>query len=97
MLREDELEKKGMGWAKPYLDVFHKLVKETSFSPLELSFRILSNISENNVIILGVETIEQLKKNVEIINNLNDYKFSTKSWWEQIPYIPRELLNPSLW
>ena len=96
-LNDGDLKKRGMYWAKPYLDQFHKLVSETSFSALELSLGILSNISEKNVIIIGVDSFHQLKTNVKMIDNLPDFKIVTKNWWEKIPYMPERLLNPSLW
>lgn len=96
-LSDDQLEKKGMDWAKPYLNQFHKLVSETSLSVLELSFGILSSLAENSVIIMGIDSFDQLEENVKMIDVIPNCRGITAEWWKNIPAFPERLLNPALW
>jgi len=96
-LNDGELKNRGMYWAKPYLDDFYNMVKETSFSVLELSLGIINKISKDNVIIMGVDNPIQFRENLTIIkknviqNNIID------DWWKKLPLFPEKFLNPALW
>jgi len=73
------------------------MVKETSFSVLELSLGIINKISKDNVIIMGVDNPIQFRENLTIIkknviqNNIID------DWWKKLPLFPEKFLNPALW
>jgi len=97
-LNEEELVQKSMSWAKPHLHKFNKLVNETNYTKLELTLGILSEMSKENVIIMGFDTLEQFKENWNIINSssLIDNK-TVRDWWEKLPFFPNRLLNPSKW
>ena len=56
-----------MDWAKTYLKEFNNIVNETPYSPLELAFGILTNIPGNNVIIMGLDSSNQLCENLKIL------------------------------
>lgn len=91
------LEKRNMAWAKQYIEKFHKLVSKTKLSIAELSICSLSNIQGNNVIILGVDNINQLKNNINVINSFDQNNFIADKWWDNLPKFPERLLNPMLW
>jgi len=96
-LNENELMSRKMDWAKTYLKEFNDLVKETPFSPLELAFGILTNVPGNNVIIMGLDSSNQLWENLKILEKINiDNKISDE-WWLNLPVFPEKFLNPSLW
>ena len=96
-LNKNELMSRKMNWAKTYLKEFNDLVKETPFSPLELAFGILTNVPGNNVIIMGLDSSNQLWENLKILEKINiDNKISDE-WWLNLPVFPEKFLNPSLW
>ena len=96
-LNAHDLKKVQMEWAHPYLDQFKTLVSETSLSLVELSINVLSNLSGDNIIIIGVDNYQQLQENINIISNLEPDKTFIQNWWSSIPAFPEKLLNPSLW
>lgn len=96
-LNKNELMSRKMNWAKTYLKEFNDLVQETPFSPLELAFGILTNVPGNNVIIMGLDSSNQLWENLKILEKINiDNKISDE-WWLNLPVFPEKFLNPSLW
>ena len=96
-LNENELMSRKMDWAKTYLKEFNDLVQETPFSPLELAFGILTNVPGNNVIMMGIDSSNQLWENLRILEKIKiDNKISDE-WWSNLPVFPEKFLNPSLW
>jgi len=96
-LENDDLKKTNMIWARPFLKEFRKIVDEISITPIELTFRILSSISGKNVIIMGIDGLEQLQSNIKLINSDDIDLDVIDTWWEKIPEFPDKLLNPTLW
>ena len=96
-LNNGELKKRKMNWAIPYLEQFNKLVSTTCLTARELSFNILSNIPGDNIIIIGVDNLAQLQKNIMHIEEVKQDKTFPKKWWSSIPVFPEKLLNPTLW
>ena len=96
-LNKNELMSRKMNWAKTYLKEFNDLVQETPFSPLELAFGILTNVPGNNVIMMGIDSSNQLWENLRILEKIKiDNKISDE-WWSNLPVFPEKFLNPSLW
>ena len=91
------LKKRNMIWSKQYLEKFYKLASKTNLSIIELTFSILSHIKGKNIIILGVDSLNQLKDNINFIRNLNPNNVIVKKWWFDLPEFPERLLNPKLW
>jgi len=96
-LSNGDLERQKMDWAKPYMNQFHKLVSETTLTPIELSFEILSNIPGDNVIIMGIDSFEQLQENMKLIDKIRADKKFDINWWSNLPTFPEKLLNPTSW
>jgi aryl-alcohol dehydrogenase-like predicted oxidoreductase len=96
-LNNNELNKLQMGWAIPYLNQFNQLVSETSLTPMELSFSLLCNIPGDNIIIMGVDNLGQLQKNIKIAKKVKQDEALSDKWWSSIPVFPEKLLNPTLW
>lgn len=96
-LNNSDLKKKKMVWTKPYLDMFHKLVSNTYLSPIDISINVLASMAGNNIIIMGVDSLLQLEKNVNKIKNVKIDKAFSENWWVAMPLFPEKLLNPALW
>jgi aryl-alcohol dehydrogenase-like predicted oxidoreductase len=96
-LNSNELIGRKMDWAKTYLKEFNDLVKETPFSPLELAFGILTNVPGNNVIIMGLDSSNQLWENLRILKKIKINNKISDEWWLNLPVFPEKFLNPSLW
>jgi len=96
-LNENEFINLEMEWAIPYFKQFKELVENSPFSPIELAFGILTNTPGNNVIIMGLDSSNQLQQNLSIIEKtVIDNKISDE-WWTNLPLFPEKFLNPSLW
>lgn len=96
-LNEKELINRNMSWAHPYLKKFNALVNDTPFSTVELAFGILKQVSGNNVIIMGLDNLNQLQQNLGIIEKSVINEKNSEEWWANLPAFPEKLLNPSLW
>ena len=96
-LNSNELIGRKMDWAKTYLKEFNDLVQETPFSPLELAFGILTNVPGNNVIIMGLDSSNQLWENLRILKKIKINNKISDEWWLNLPVFPEKFLNPSLW
>tara|TARA_B100000131_G_scaffold322785_1_gene378060 strand:+ start:1062 stop:1946 length:885 start_codon:yes stop_codon:yes gene_type:complete len=96
-LNDFDLNKKNMAWAIPYMSKFRILVQNTNLDIIQLSFKILSDAASENVIIFGVDNINQLISNIERLKLINEINLDFNSWWDNIPNFPEKLLNPSLW
>ena len=88
---------KKMSWAMPHMYKVRSLVKNTGLDIIQLSFKILSEISSENVIIFGVDNLDQLRINIEKLKHVNDINFDVDLWWRNVPSFPEKLLNPTLW
>ena len=96
-LNEKDLINRNMSWAYPYLKKFNALVNDTPFSTVELAFGILNQVSGNNVIIMGLDSLNQLQQNLSIIEKSVINEKVSDEWWANLPAFPEKLLNPSLW
>ena len=96
-LNEKELINRNMSWAHPYLKKFNALVNDTPFSTVDLAFGILKQVSGNNVIIMGLDNLNQLQQNLGIIEKSVINEKVSDEWWANLPAFPEKLLNPSLW
>jgi aryl-alcohol dehydrogenase-like predicted oxidoreductase len=98
-LNEDQLVVKNMSWAIPHHRQILKLIKSSGDTIQDTTFSVLSNVSKNANIIVGVDNIMHLRSNLSSFNkmkstNIDYYK---NAWWEQLPNFPERLLNPTLW
>ena len=98
-LTEKQLKKKNMNWALPYHRKLSMLIEKTGYSVQDITFTLLSNVSKNSNIIVGIDNLVHLKKNLLIFeknkNSLINLDFS--NWWKNLPNFPERLLNPTLW
>ena len=96
-LNPEELSALNMSWTNSYLEEFRNLVLDYPYTAKELSFGILSNLTKNNVLIIGIDNINQLQENISICKDVNFNDNFCKKWWNKLPDFPEKLLNPSLW
>ena len=96
-LRSEEISDLNMDWANSYLKEFRKLISNYSYSVKELSFGILNKLTKNNILIIGIDNINQLQENISICKNVNFSDSFCKKWWDELPSFPEKLLNPSFW
>lgn len=83
--------------AKHYLDSLHLLASRLDMSMDQLTLSYIRDIPEITSLIIGVDTVEQLVRNMEI---LNLPKLSNKTRQEissLFKEVPEEIINPSLW
>lgn len=80
---------------KDILKIITKISKISKYSLSELSFLWVNSIQEVDKIIIGIDNLEQLKKNYELLN----YKLSSNLFSEiiNINFNDNSVLNPSLW
>ena len=72
----------------PHMYKVRSLVKNTGLDIIQLSFKILSEISSENVIIFGVDNLDQLRINIEKLKHVNDINFDVDLWWRNVPSFP---------
>ena len=86
-----------MDWAVEYLRQFNYLVSRTPYSLKELTFHAIANLPNKVIAVIGLEKLEQLQQNLNIINNVKVNDNIIGLWWEDLPSFPERILNPSLW
>ncbi|MBT5404149.1 MAG: aldo/keto reductase [Crocinitomicaceae bacterium] len=96
-LNENELISRKMEWANTYINQLNEMVKKTSFSAMDLTFGLLTNMPGDNVIIMGMDNSNQLQENLRILEKNKIDKKISDDWWSSLPVFPEKLLNPSLW
>ncbi len=82
---------------KSKLEILHELSKEYGRSVEDIAFSFIRDMSEVDSMIIGVESLNQLKNNIKLLNSppLND-KLVNKIYRE-FNNISEEIVNPSLW
>jgi aryl-alcohol dehydrogenase-like predicted oxidoreductase len=96
-LKTDELWEKGMEWAKPQLEEFRMRFNALEVSIESFAIQAVSKTVPDGMIILGVEKVSQLEKNLRAFKSPVISKELIDDWWENLPAYPERLLNPSLW
>jgi len=83
--------------AKPYLQKFNKIIDDYGYSKNDAAF-LFSYCHEGiDRVVFGVETKEQLKKNIEIISNFGNFKTCYQKLHRRFVGIKEKIIVPSLW
>ena len=83
--------------AKPYLQKFNKIIDDYGYSKNDAAF-LFSYCHEGiDRVVFGVETKEQLKKNIEIISNFSNFKTCYQKLHRRFVGIKEKIIVPSLW
>jgi aryl-alcohol dehydrogenase-like predicted oxidoreductase len=82
---------------KSKLESLYQISKEYDRSIEDIAFSFIRDISEIDSMIIGVESLNQLKNNIKLLNSppLND-KLINKIYRE-FNNVSEEIVNPSLW
>jgi len=80
----------------PYQNAINKICADENMDAAELALRYVLGIEQVDSIAVGMETVDQLKRNIEIMKK---QKLSDKilSEIENIGSAPENIINPSLW
>lgn len=81
---------------KKNLSQINEIAQKNVLTVEELALGYALNLKHIDGVLIGVENLEQLKRNEEIIKNLK-YNFSLNNKIEEIVVEDRVLLNPSVW
>jgi aryl-alcohol dehydrogenase-like predicted oxidoreductase len=96
-LSSEELIQKNKSWMLPYLKSFHELLRQKHCSILELTLCSIAEYGGQVTIILGVETLDQIKENIMHVSNSISSANYCQDWWDNLPTFPERFLNPSKW
>jgi len=96
-LKGPDLAEKGMSWAAPYLEGFWSFIHEENIPAAKFAWKLISQTVPDAWLVFGVETLEQLKRNIDhhSAEDLDDEII--QRWWSKLGEIPMRLVNPSLW
>lgn len=83
--------------AKSKLSYLHKLSKEYSRNIEEIAFTFVRDISEIDSMIIGVESINQLRSNVKLMDSSPLSEEMRNKIYREFNNISEEIVNPSLW
>lgn len=81
---------------KPYLEILNEIIKEAGNTIQEVCLAYALAQPEINKVLIGVETPEQLKQNIEILNNIK-VESALFQQINRIDVAPFELLSPVNW
>ena len=88
-----------MNWAIPHHRQILSLINVSGNSIQDTTFGVLSNVSKNANIIIGIDNIKHLKSNLFHFNKAKKSSIVSynNEWWDHLPNFPERLLNPTLW
>lgn len=98
LLMDDfDLIKKKMNWAIPMISNLRKYIDSNNIELKSFAFKAVDNHVSNVFLITGVDSLNQLKENLQIFNKKNHSHEIYENWWSNLKLYPDKLLNPSLW
>ena len=83
--------------AKPWLRKFYSLIREEKFSNLEAAFLFAYTHKGISNVVFGVDTIEQLVMNQQIISRASEFSACYRKLYGAFGGIERKVIIPSLW
>lgn len=83
--------------AKPILSRIKKICKETGLNCIELAMAYVKRENAISHLVFGVDSLEQLKSDIEIFNNIDVSSDLLKHVEEEFNDIEAEIVMPSLW
>ena len=96
LLKKEEIPIK-LKFAEKFISKLNDLAKEHNLSAKELSFMYVKDIEEITSLVIGIEEVDQLKENIELLKlpkideNLKDEIL------KNFANMPEEVINPTLW
>ena len=99
LLTRPERIPKNLFYMRPYVEQFIEIVKKYHLSPVEASLIFVKAHCRADYIVFGIDTLSQLKNNIDIINNF--LPNTVKGLVEEIENCFKDFnqgaVNPSLW
>ena len=83
--------------AKPILSQIKKICTETGLNSIELAMAYVKREKAISHLVFGVDSLEQLKSDIEIFNNIDVSSDLLKCIEEEFNGIEAEIVMPSLW
>jgi aryl-alcohol dehydrogenase-like predicted oxidoreductase len=87
----------GMRACRPYLIELKEISKKANMSIAQLAFRFVRDLPGITSLVLGVETTEQLKENLSLLNTNSLPDEIQQEILEKFKDIEEEIINPSKW
>lgn len=83
--------------AKQYLDMFDKIISRYQLTRLQAALLFSHNNSGIDYVVFGVDNIEQLKENIEIVKNGSDIEKCLDELLSNFKDVDKSIIIPSLW
>ncbi len=83
--------------ACPYIEKFRQIIAKNYYTPEEGAMLYSYCHPEIDYVVFGVDTEEQLIKNIEICEKAEPFNACWKALNGAFPGVPREIIVPSLW
>jgi len=97
IMSDEDLINKNMSWAIPYLLRLRQFTHDNMIDMKSFALNAITDKVTNSFVITGVDSINQLKENISLLNENIPSKQIFEDWWKNLPLYPEKLLNPSLW
>lgn len=88
---------KNLEIAKPYLIKLNNLKEKYNIGIDKLAFLFIRDLPEITSIIIGTETIDQLKRNLSYLNEKSIPNNLRQEIFKEFSELPEQILNPDLW
>jgi len=96
LMKPDELPS-NLSYLKPYLEKFISISLKYNLSQKEAALAFVCSIPNIDYIVFGVETVEQLSQNIDIVKNLKVNDDFIKEIRDSFKDLNKGAINPSLW
>ena len=97
LMNNSDLKNKNMDWAIPMLSELHEYSKVYKIELKSFASMAINKYVSDCYLITGVDTLNQLKENLQMLNKCKYSNEVFKNWWKDLKLYPEKLLNPSLW
>jgi aryl-alcohol dehydrogenase-like predicted oxidoreductase len=98
LMSEEQILESGMTWALEDLSVFYDFIHSRGCDVKSFAVSAVRNINPKAVMIMGVDSCDQLKQNMDVLSkSRNISKDLHELWWKKMPAVSNRLTNPSLW
>lgn len=97
LMNDLDLIKNKMNWTIPMISDLRKYTDLNNIELKSFAFKAVNNYVSDVFLITGVDSLKQLKENIQILHQKNYSNEIYENWWQNLKLYPEKLLNPSLW
>ena len=83
--------------AVEYVEEFEKICKRFGFTRKEAAFLFCYYHNGIDYVVFGVDTVKQLKENIDLLNKKEDFQGCYDSLYGAFKDLDEEIINPSMW